>query len=76
MAVIKIFEPISPMLNYYEFKILERGESCCIAIGAGSLVYPQVIAIKWIHILVIHPLVFLMPILLVKGATLSTVCSI
>ena len=41
-ALIKITEPISPMYNYFEIKILNKGEECAIGIGVGSLNYPQV----------------------------------
>ena len=43
VALIKIVEPLSPLLNYFEFEIIDRGEKCCIAIGTGSLGYQQVI---------------------------------
>lgn len=41
-ALVKLLEPLNPMLNYFEFKILMKGEECAIGIGVGSLDYPQV----------------------------------
>ena len=42
MALVKILEPVSPMLNYFEYEILNRGGECAIGIGVGALNYPQV----------------------------------
>ena len=41
-ALIKLLEPLNPMLNYFEFKILKKGEECAVGIGVGSLDYLQV----------------------------------
>ena len=41
-ALVKIIEPLSPILNYFEYKILDPGEESAIGIGTGSLNYPQV----------------------------------
>lgn len=42
MALVKLVEPVNPMLNYFEYEILNRGEECAIGIGVGALNYPQV----------------------------------
>lgn len=41
VALVKILEPVSPMLNYFEYEILNRGGECAIGIGVGALNYPQ-----------------------------------
>ncbi len=40
VGVVKIVEPINPMLNYFEYEILERGNKCAIGIGLGEHSYP------------------------------------
>ena len=40
VGVVKILEPTSPMLNYYEYEIIDRGEKCAIGIGVGEKTYP------------------------------------
>ena len=40
VGVVKILEPTSPMLNYYEYEIIDRGERCAIGIGVGEKTYP------------------------------------
>ena len=40
VGVVKILEPTSPMLNYYEYEIIDRGEKCAIGIGVGEKGYP------------------------------------
>lgn len=42
VALVKLVEPVSPMLNYFEYEILERGEECAIGIGVGAINYPSV----------------------------------
>lgn len=42
VALVKFLEPISPMLNYFEYKILDKGTECAIGIGLGPINYPQV----------------------------------
>lgn len=42
VALVKLVEPVNPMLNYFEYEILNRGEECAIGIGVGALNYPQV----------------------------------
>ena len=39
-GMIKILEPMSPMLNYFEYEIINRGERCEMGIGVGELTYP------------------------------------
>ena len=39
VALCKILEPLSPILNYFEIEILNQGLSACIGIGVGSLQY-------------------------------------
>ena len=41
-ALVKILEPLNPMLNYYELEIVDRGNECAIGIGVGVMSYPQV----------------------------------
>ena len=40
VGVVKILEPTSPMLNYFEYEIIDRGERCAIGIGVCSQGYP------------------------------------
>lgn len=40
VGVVKIMEPMNPMLNYYEYEILCRGQKCAIGVGVGELNYP------------------------------------
>ena len=37
---IKILEPMSPILNYYEYQIVCRGQKCAIGVGLGDQGYP------------------------------------
>ena len=38
-GVVKILEPMSPLLNYFEFQILSRGQEASIGIGVGEKGY-------------------------------------
>ena len=40
VGVVKILEPLSPQLNYYECEIVSRGARCKIGVGAGEQEYP------------------------------------
>ena len=40
VGVVKILEPMSPMLNYYEYQIVCRGHKCAIGVGVGEQGYP------------------------------------
>ena len=40
VGVVKILEPLSPLLNYYEYQILCKGRRCAIGIGLGEQGYP------------------------------------
>lgn len=40
-GIIKFLEPLSPMLNYYEYEILEKGQEASIGIGVGHRDYPM-----------------------------------
>ena len=40
MDMVKILEPLSPLLNYYEYQILCKGRRCAIGIGLGEQGYP------------------------------------
>lgn len=40
-GIIKFLEPLNPMLNYYEYEILERGQEASIGIGIGQRSYPM-----------------------------------
>ena len=40
VGVVKILEPMSPMLNYYEYEILAKGLKCAIGVGVGEQGYP------------------------------------
>lgn len=39
-GLVKIMEPLSPLLNYYEIEILENGDESAIGVGAGTNRYP------------------------------------
>ena len=38
--MVKILEPMNPMLNYYEYEIVSRGQKCAIGVGVGEFNYP------------------------------------
>ena len=40
VGVVKILEPMNPMLNYYEYEIVSRGQKCALGVGVGELNYP------------------------------------
>ena len=40
VGVVKILEPMSPLLNYYEYEIVSRGQKCAIGVGVGEFNYP------------------------------------
>lgn len=40
VGVVQLVEPMSPMLNYYEYEIIDRGEKCAIGVGVGEQGYP------------------------------------
>ena len=40
VGVVKILEPMNPMLNYYEYEIVSRGQKCAIGVGVGEFNYP------------------------------------
>lgn len=40
VGVVKILEPMNPMLNYYEYEIVCRGQECAIGVGVGEFNYP------------------------------------
>ena len=40
VGVVKIIEPINPMLNYFEYEIVSRGLKCAIGLGVGDQAYP------------------------------------
>lgn len=40
VGVVKILEPMSPLLNYYEYEIVSRGRKCAIGVGLGEQGYP------------------------------------
>lgn len=40
-GIIKFLEPLSPMLNYYEYEILDQGVEASIGIGVGHRDYPM-----------------------------------
>ena len=40
VGVVKILEPMSPELNYYECEIVCRGSDCIIGVGVGEKEYP------------------------------------
>ena len=39
VGVVKILEPMNPILNYFEYQILSRGVKCAIGIGVGDQTY-------------------------------------
>ena len=39
-GIVKILEPVSPLLNYFEYLILDRGREASIGIGVGERNYP------------------------------------
>jgi hypothetical protein len=40
VGVVKITEPMSPMLNYFEYEIIDKGLGTAIGIGVGEHKYP------------------------------------
>ena len=40
VGVVKIIEPVNPMLNYFEYEILDKGRKCAIGLGFGDKNYP------------------------------------
>ena len=40
VGVVKITEPMSPMFNYYEYEIVDKGVSTAIGVGVGEHKYP------------------------------------
>ena len=40
VGVVKLLEPLSPILNYYEYVIVSRGRKCAIGVGTGEQGYP------------------------------------
>ena len=40
VGVVKIVEPMNPMLNYFEYQIVSAGQKCAIGIGLGGKDYP------------------------------------
>lgn len=40
VGVVKIAEPMSPMLNYFEYEIIDKGQDTAIGIGVGEHKYP------------------------------------
>ena len=40
VGVVKILEPMHPMLNYFEYEILDKGQKSAIGIGVGEHKYP------------------------------------
>lgn len=40
MGVVKILEPMSPMFNYFEYEIVDKGRRTAIGIGLGEQKYP------------------------------------
>lgn len=41
VGVVKILEPMSPMLNYFEYQIVDKGRKTFIGIGVGEQNYPS-----------------------------------
>ena len=41
VGVVKILEPVSPMLNYFEYVIVDKGRKCALGIGVGEQSYPN-----------------------------------
>lgn len=40
VGVVKILEPVSPMLNYFEIQIVDKGRDTAIGLGLGHYQYP------------------------------------
>lgn len=40
VGVVRIVEPINPILNYFEYQIVSRGVKCAIGLGLGDQSYP------------------------------------
>ncbi len=40
VGVVRFCEPMTPMLNYFEFEIVCKGLKCALGIGVGGLKYP------------------------------------
>lgn len=40
VGVVKIAEPMSPMFNYFEYEIIDKGQDTAIGIGLGEYKYP------------------------------------
>lgn len=40
VGVVRFSEPMTPMLNYFEYEIVCKGLGCAIGIGVGDLSYP------------------------------------
>ncbi|XP_064384494.1 SPRY domain-containing protein 3-like [Halichondria panicea] len=40
VGVVRIVEPLTPMLNYFEYEIVCKGSKCAIGVGVGDLSYP------------------------------------
>ena len=40
VGVVKMTEPVSPMLNYFEYEIIDKGSRTAIGIGVGEHKYP------------------------------------
>ena len=40
VGVVKILEPVTPMLNYFEIKIVDKGNRTTIGLGFGEYKYP------------------------------------
>ena len=40
VGVVRITEPMTPMLNYFEYEIVCKGSKCAIGIGVGDMNYP------------------------------------
>ena len=40
-GIVKILEPMNPLLNYYEYLIIDRGQEASIGIGVGERNYPM-----------------------------------
>ena len=40
VGVVKILEPLSPMLNYFEIQIVDKGQDTALGLGLGEYRYP------------------------------------
>ena len=40
-GIVKLLEPLNPILNYFEYEILDRGNEASIGIGVGERNYPM-----------------------------------